>query len=230
MHALLQAARAESEERERERLAQLLHDDFQPMLVGARCQLACLRRMCDSQIFQSTIDRIDAIMGECLTISRTLTAEFNAPVLLEAGLVSALRWLAQRYQERHGLNIEVKADQEILADGQKIYETIFQATRELLLNIVKHAQAKTVMVQLHRAKKCLVCIVKDNGIGFNPAKLRKRESTIGGYGLPSLRERIESVGGHLIIESAPTKGSRFVMSFPIRAATSKAVKNSATKS
>ena len=208
----LAAEVTKAEEQERRRLAQVLHDDLQPLLVGARFHLCCLRRQNKEQSFQDALDKIDTIFCECLSVSRSLTTELSPRVLCDGGLLPALQWLAKSYGERHGLKVEVIAEEEIGIDDEAVRIALFQAARELLLNVVKHAHAKTVTLYLSRPKSGQTSlVVSDDGDGFDPAKIHERKAMIGGFGLRHLRERILCLGGSLQVESAPGKGSRFTL-------------------
>jgi signal transduction histidine kinase len=92
---------------------------------------------------------------------------------------------------------------------------LFRSVRELLVNVVKHAKVATARVQLDttidgRAR----IVVSDTGAGFNPEALRAWDGTSGGFGLFSVRERLEALGGRLDIDSAPSRGARFTIVGP----------------
>lgn len=202
-----------TEQRERRRLAQILHDRLQQLLVGARYNLESLRTQSEEGSFQDAVRRVDGFLDECIKMSRSLTAELSPPVLYEAGLAAALRWLGRWFQETHGLAVHVTADDEPASDSEELRFTLFQAVRELLFNVVKHAKVRQAEVRLSRPAGGQVrIIVSDQGAGFEMAALQAREGKLGGFGLFSVRERLESLGGQLEIESAPGRGSRFVLS------------------
>lgn len=207
---------AKAEELERQRMAQLLHDFLQPLLVGARYHLSCLRRQKGEQS-QATIDRIDEILNESLSVSRSMTAELSPRILSEAGLLPAIKWLGEQYGTRHGLRVEVTGDGETGNDTEEIRTTMFQAAREVLLNVAKHAHATLVKMKLTRIQDKLVCVIDDDGVGFDPVKVQQTKNIVGGFGLAHLRERLALLGGNLKLQSAPGKGTRVIISCPVRA-------------
>ncbi len=217
--AQLQALTAElvqAEARERRRLAQILHDSLQQLLGGARYNLELLRKQGDAPDAEATLVRIDGFLADCIRISRSLTAELSPPILYEAGLAAALRWLGRWFQETHGLAVHITAEPELLEEPEDVKVTVFQAVRELLFNVVKHAQVKRAQVRIAPREDCqLEIVVSDKGAGFDPARLRAKKGKGGGLGLFSLRERLESLGGELVIESAPGLGSRFTLRLPM---------------
>lgn len=216
--AQLQALTTElvqAEARERRRLAQILHDSLQQLLVGARYNLELLRKQGEAPDSQATLLRIDGFLADCIRVSRSLTAELSPPILYEAGLASALRWLGSWFRETHGLAVHITADHELLTEPEDVKVTVFQAVRELLFNVVKHAQVKQAQVRIAPTEDCqLEIVVSDKGVGFDPARLRARKGKGGGLGLFSLRERLESLGGQLVVKSAPGLGSCLTIRLP----------------
>ena len=208
----LAAELARVEDKERRRLAQILHDDFQQGLVAARFQIGNLRRFSSVAPFQAEIGNVDKTLQECLETSRSLTSELCPRVLCEPSLGAALQWLGRRFQEKHGLTVKVVADKGIGVNQEELRVALFHAVRELLFNTVKHAQVKQAHVRLSRAKDGRVrVVVSDKGVGFDPAQIRAKEGLSGGFGLFRLRERIAHFG-ELDVKSAPGKGSRFTLS------------------
>ena len=95
---------------------------------------------------------------------------------------------------------------------------VFESVRELLFNAVKHSHARSAAVNLRMVAGQLQIVVSDQGAGFDPKSLNRVGKPGGGFGLFSIRERLDLVGGNLEIDSRPGKGSRFVLTVPIAAA------------
>ena len=208
----LAAQLAQAEQRERRRIAQLLHDQLQQLLVGARYQLDGMQLDSSSADFNQARQQVDGLLSQCLETSRSLTLELSPPILHEAGLVAALKWLGRWFRETHGLTVRVIADEQAGAEEEELRVMLFVAVRELLFNVVKHGQVQQAWVRVSRLpENQLKIVVSDQGAGFDPARLRACEGTRSGFGLFSLRERLESLGGQMEVESAPGKGSRFTL-------------------
>lgn len=206
----------QAEERERRRIACVLHDSIQQLLVGARYGVETLRGQSQTEAVQQTIRHVDDLLGRCLEASRSLTLELSPPILYEAGLGAALKWLGRWFHQTHGVTVSVAVEDQGRPETEDIRVALFHAVRELLFNVVKHAKVKSARVRMSRLGNDRIRIlVTDKGAGFEPAKLQVREGMAGGFGLFSLRERLKSLGGQLEVESAPGLGSRFTLIVPV---------------
>jgi PAS domain S-box-containing protein len=206
------------EHRERRRLAQILHDHLQQLLVAAKLNIGVLRgRTKDSKLLQS-LGQIDELLNESIDSSRSLTVELSPPILYEAGLSAALDWLGRWMQQKHGLTVTVEAQPE--ADERngpgltEIRVLLFEAVRELLFNVVKHARVKRADVRMSYLDDDRIQIsVSDAGIGFNPAEIQAAGDK--GFGLSSIRRRLDLLGGQMEIHSAPGRGTQTILRSPL---------------
>jgi DNA-binding NarL/FixJ family response regulator/anti-sigma regulatory factor (Ser/Thr protein kinase) len=203
-----------AEQRERQRLAQVLHDGLQQLLVGARFRLGLLERSSQREVRQTATEVADLI-AESIESSRLLTAELSPPILHEGGLLPAMEWLVRWMQERHGLIVDLKGHARVEQAADSVTILLFQATRELLFNVVKHAGVKSASVEVTRQDGHIRIEVADKGAGFDPSLLRTEGGTAGGFGLFSIRERLDLLGGQMEIDSAPGRGSRFTLTAPL---------------
>ncbi len=207
-----------AEERERRRLAQAIHDNLQQLLVGAKLSNDTLRKRCQTGAQLEVIEHLSEFLKESLDAARSLTFELSPPVLYDVGLAAALEWLGRWMQAKHGLTVLVHADRVAEPENEDVRILLFRATRELLFNVVKHAQINTAEVQLSRSGRDRVRIVVcDKGVGFVPKRSGAGELQ-SGFGLFSIRERLDLFGGQMEIESKPGHGSRFVLFAPLRSA------------
>jgi PAS domain S-box-containing protein len=211
------------EQRERRRLANILHDHLQQLLVGAKFRLTALGRgEADPQ--KQALKQVEEVIDEAIASSRSLTAELSPPILHDEGLNAGFEWLVRRLAKTQGLFVELEAEEiGVLPDDLTIL--LFQSVRELLLNVVKHSQVRSARVTARRADGSLQVSVFDQGIGFDLEAMPPPGEAGRGFGLFSIRERLELFGGKIGIESAPGKGSRIVLSVPITVATSAAVRS-----
>ncbi|MEW6753891.1 MAG: response regulator, partial [Candidatus Latescibacterota bacterium] len=203
------------EQRERRRMATLLHDHLQQLLVGARLRAAILGRRCEPPVSEALAE-IDRLLDEAITASRSLTAQLSPPILHEGGLEAGLQWLGRWMADRHGLTVELCPEEGPLPLTEDVKILLFESVRELLFNAVKHARVHTAQVSLQRTDgNRLQITVSDSGCGFDPASLVPADRVHGGFGLFSIRERLDLIGGGLEVRSAPGQGSRFVLTAPL---------------
>lgn len=202
-----------TEQRERRRMARLLHDHLQQLLVGAKFRVAILGRTGDELVKQATRE-VEELIDESIAASRSLTAELSPPILHEAGLNAGLEWLARWMADKHGLFVELALEETApLAEDIKIL--VFESIRELLFNAVKHSHSRSASVNLREIARNLQIVVSDQGVGFDPGLTPTAGDGGGGFGLFGIRERMGLIGGSLEIDSAPGQGSRFVLTVPL---------------
>ncbi|MFW6062053.1 MAG: sensor histidine kinase, partial [Planctomycetota bacterium] len=162
----------EAEDRERRRLAELLHDDLQQLLVGAKFHLGTLPgRAMDPQSLRQAVADLQDLLDQAIARSRRLSHDLSPPVLQQAGLLPALENLSGQMAERHGLHMEIHAGPEAEPDSEPVRFFLYRAIQELLFNVVKHARTDRADVYLRRGGEETVAIVQDYGCGFVPERL-----------------------------------------------------------
>jgi CheY-like chemotaxis protein len=204
-----------TEQRERQRIAQLLHDQIQQLLVATLYGLEGLRearRVSDSR---QSAAKLSGLVRDCIAMSRSLMSELSHPSFTEPDLGTALGWLGAWVKEKHGLEVTIQCAQPIAVAVEETRVTLLQSVRELLFNIVKHAGVREAHVDLARGTDGSVRVtVRDAGAGFDPEKARVVGPTSGGFGLFSVRERLDVIGGGMKIESAIGRGSSVTVWVP----------------
>ncbi len=205
-----------TEQRERKHLANDLHDYLAQMMVVGRLKVSQTRpKTLDDPTLAKLMDEIDEIFSKSLSYTRTLMAELTPPVLHDLGLPPALEWLAQQLSKRFGLTVDIVLPQEdvFLSEDQAIL--LYRSVHELLLNVVKHAQVSqaTIALTLESNDKLHIRIT-DQGRGFD---LNAIEAKNAGehFGLLSIRERMEAMGGWFQVESAFGRGSTITIGIPL---------------
>lgn len=208
---LLASELVASEQRVRHRIARTLHDDLQQMLYAAEMQLQFLESDADEEM-QEGIDEVAELVVGALNVTRQLTVELSPPVLKGEGLPEALEWLAKHMREVHNLEVTVEVSErpQISHEEQRIL--LFQIVRELLFNVVKHAGVRQAQVALSVAEDGIMIIVSDEGKGFDMEALGAEGHA--GFGLYSVRERLDLFGGRLDIDSKPGEGTRVILFLP----------------
>lgn len=204
---------SQTEQRERRRLARLLHDDLQQVLVAIRMQIGDLRHDTGEPRLLEQIHYIQGLVDAASEISRSLTGQLSPPLLYEVGLVAALRWLARQMLKDHHLQVHIQTDDQIKVPDEVVRVTLFDGARELLLNVAKHAQTGEAWVRVEQTEQKVRLSVEDHGAGFESGKLAA-ESDPSTFGLASVRERMQWLGGSMHVASAPGDGTRTVLEAP----------------
>ena len=138
----------------------------------------------------------------------------SPPVLYELGLPAAIDWLAEQLESRHRLRVSVQSDSALSTLDDELSALLFRAVRELLTNVVKHANTATASVTLRREVNDLCVTVQDGGDGFDPSRLHNYEAT-DGFGLFSVSEQITRLGGSFDVATRPGHGAKITLRVPL---------------
>jgi two-component system NarL family sensor kinase len=196
----------EAEQRERKALAEALHDQAIQNLLSARHEL---EEAGESGASPRALERADDALAETIGQLREAVFDLHPYVLDEAGLDAALRSLAQRTASRAQLGLQLDLE---YSGRHPQEQLLYSAARELLANVVQHAEATRITVALSSANGHVTLVVADDGRGFPPD--RPAEALADGHvGLASQRVRIEAVGGTLDVVSDGT-GTRAEIRMP----------------
>jgi PAS domain S-box-containing protein len=203
-----------TEQRERRRLAGDLHDYLAQLLVLVRMKI----RQASPHIAHAKaiemLKEADRAITDSLNYTRSLVAELAPPALQEFGLLEGFGWLAEQMQP-HGLTVKLVKNVSgvSLPDDQAVL--IFQSARELLFNVLKHAGVHEAELAIDRPdERELAITVADQGKGFDPSELATTRDDRKRFGIFSVRERMEAIGGTLAIDSSPNNGTRVTLRFP----------------
>jgi CheY-like chemotaxis protein len=195
------------EQRERRRLAGELHDYLAQLLVLIRIKVRQTSAYVKEAAPTALLMEADQAIINSLNYTRSLVAELAPPALQEFGLLEGFGWLADQMQN-HGLTVTVKKNiqQIVLDDDQAVL--VFQSTRELLFNVLKHAGTKQAEVTIDRnSDGHLVVTVRDEGCGFNLDEMLTQDGQRKRFGLFSVRERTEAMGGRLEVTTGADQGT-----------------------
>jgi signal transduction histidine kinase len=142
-----------------------------------------------------------------------LTFELSPPVLHELGFAAAVEWLGEQMEKVHGFTFAFYNDEEPKPVDEEVGIFLFTSVRELLVNVAKHANAHKVQVSITKNGEGMMVEVRDDGRGFPPSKADLRSK---GFGLFSIRERLQHLGGYMSIDSVPGNGAVITLSAPAR--------------
>jgi PAS domain S-box-containing protein len=195
-----------AEERERRKLAADLHDDAAQLLSLASLKLHALSDAKETERGVRTAD-LESLLVEIRRRVSSLSFQLSPPLLHDVGLTAAIEWLAQDLETSHGLITKIFEEQELELD-ENARVTFYRATRELLLNVVKHSGVKKASIRISREGTMACIAVEDRGVGMPPRAKRH------GFGLLALRERVEQLGGSLDTRSTRGTGTTVEVRLP----------------
>ena len=203
-----------AEHRERHRIAEILHDDVQQLMVGAKMGQEMLIRQIDGKLAQAATKVHDQI-AQAINISRSLTVDLSPPALLSGNLSVALEWLARWMRENQGFEVKLQTETQITQDRIDLTVLLYQSIRELLLNTLKHAGVKSATIRIEKMNRVLRIDVSDRGVGFDPDTVWDFAGSEQKFGLISIHERLQLLGGHIEIDSALNKGATISLIVPL---------------
>ena len=201
-------------EQERTRIAREVHDELGQALTSLKLALSRLGRQLPrtlkshAQNVKPLVARIDSTIQ---TVRRIAT-ELRPGILDDLGLVAAIEWQANDFQEHTGIRCQVSAMVKEPVLNQELTTAFFRIFQETLTNVIRHARATRVEVQLRRENGSLLLEVKDNGLGISEAQISGTQS----IGLRGMRERAELLGGQLSIQAHQGQGTAVTVKIPLR--------------
>ena len=192
---------------ERHRLARELHDSLTQSLYSASLYADAAALASGSGQSESATDHmrmVKALMREALLQMRLLIYELRPPALEQGGLVGAIEARLAAVEERAGLETTVSCDGDEAPLPPRVEDALYGFTLEALNNALKHAKARSVQVRIRFGSSAVGVEVVDDGVGFDESQAWQA----GGMGLKGMRERLERLGGRLVIQSTPESGTR----------------------
>jgi len=199
--ALRQLSRKDASVREEEgrHIARRIHDELGQNLTALKMELAHLRRFTEDP---ARVGAMMTLVDDTVARVREIAAELRPPVLDDLGLTGAIEWVMTEFQRRSGLRCELELAEDVELDERRSI-TLYRILQEALANVLRHADARHVTVLLERGAEGCVLEVRDDGKGMPPDALQAG----GGLGIVGMRERAESWGGELTVESRGGRGT-----------------------
>ncbi len=203
----------EAEERERQRIARELHDGIGQQLSAARLHLSALEGSLETNQTkeEALLSNAMSMMDDAIREVRTVAHSMLANALLKQGLAGAVRDFIQKINSSGQIRIELEISGLDKNIEPMVESMLFRIIQELMSNIIRHAKANEVSIQLHRHETELILMVEDNGVGFDPTN----QTT--GAGMENISSRVNFIKGHLEIDSFPGRGTTVSIEVPILA-------------
>jgi signal transduction histidine kinase len=197
-------------EKEKSALARTLHDELGGLLTAAKMDLSWLQSRVDAPAHQDRLAQLGSVLDEAMGLKRRVVEDLRPSLLDHFGLATALR----AYVEQACTQAGVQADIRLSEDGEPVPKsiaiTLFRIVQEGLNNILQHANAQHVTLELTAANSAYTVTLKDDGRGFDPNIARKNWP----HGIMGMQHRVRALGGQFSLQSAPGKGTTLRVTVP----------------
>ncbi len=197
------------QETERQRLSRELHDDIGQMLTGAQLQLAWLQRRLPAEL-NTHAGQLEATLAETLGKVRDLSAILNPRQLASLGLEGGLRAHLVSALANSQTHWSLECKQHLNGIPEEMAVAAYRICQEAVTNMLRHAQAKNLVIRFERQPAGLSILIADDGTGYEPAAGPRPE----GNGLAGMRERVMLLDGSWSLHSGPGLGTRIEVMFP----------------
>jgi len=204
---------SEIREQERTEISREIHDELGQQLTALKMDVAWLKKRVDesnSEIQEKTNQMISLIDTTIRTVRR-IVSELRPGILDDLGLIPAIEWLCEQARERTGIEFDVISVKEEYNIDDTVTITVFRIIQEAIHNILKHARAAHVSINIGYADGDLLLQVSDDGVGFDPDAVREKKS----YGIIGMKERVLALGGTVHYYSKPGEGTRLDIQIPV---------------
>lgn len=203
----------EAQEVERRRLARELHDETGQALTAVKLNLQALRQRSSDLHLSGRLQDSISIVEQSLSQLRDLSHDLRPSVLDDLGLAAALRWFVDRQAQRAGLNAFINAPEKFERLAAEVETACFRIVQEALTNVIKHAGAQTVWVELRQTADAFELLLRDDGRGFEVEAMRTQAMRGGSLGLLSMQERAQLAGGSFEMQSRQPRGTEIRVRF-----------------
>ncbi len=205
-----------TEESDRRTFATYLHDHIGQSLFILKIKLETLLNTVRSPDISQHLQETTGIIEQLIKDTRSLTFELSPPILYQLGFEAALDWLFEQMHNQYGIETSFQNDKSPKPLDDDVLILLFRGVRELLVNVGKHARAQHVTVTTRRDDDHIVIQVEDNGIGFDLSDVDISTMPSKGFGLFSIKERLDHIGGRLYIDSQAGHGARITLIAPLK--------------
>jgi len=201
---------SEAEESERRRIARELHDQVGQNLTVVGINLNVLTSLLPAEGMNPVPARLledsATLVEQTTEYTRSLMSDLRPPDMDDYGLVASIRWYSERFSLRTGVEVVMEGEEIRPRPAAAVENNLFRIVQEVLTNIGKHARARTVRIGIDAAEGRLRLRIEDDGVGFDPSRV-KQAGEHHGWGLMTMAERAEGIGGRFTLESREGRGT-----------------------
>ena len=218
LSAHIQSAREE----ERGSIAREIHDELGQVLSKLKLDLSWLKKRLapEQKPLLEKADRMSDLVDSTVKTVQRISSELRPGVLDYLGLAEAIDWQVKEFREQTGIECRAAIAPELAIEDKDVSTAVFRIFQETLTNIIRHAKASRVDVDLKQEDGVLTLEIRDNGEGI----ARENISDPASFGIMSMRERARHLGGSVIVAGEPGKGTTVLVRLPLRGSGESAVK------
>ncbi len=198
-------------EREKSELARKLHDELGGLLTAAKMDLSWLQSRLEGAAIQERLSQLGGVLDEAMNLKRQVVEELRPSLLDHFGLATALRAYVESTCAKAGLTARIVIEHECEAMSKDMAIALFRVVQEGLSNIIRHAQASSVTLELSGDPQRCRVVLADDGRGFDAGSPQFHWS----HGMWGMRQRVESLGGRLEVASSPGLGTKLGVEVPV---------------
>ncbi len=202
-----------AQEEERKKIARELHDEIGQALTAIKINLEILRKKLDPNLLSYIEDSINLI-DKTIDQVRNLSLNLRPSLLDDLGLSPSLKWYIEKGKNRSNLNIEYIFDFDQEKINKDLAIVIFRIIQESIINIIKHAQAKNVFLEVKEEEKNIIINIKDDGIGFDAENIWEKVKEGRALGILGIKERVELFNGKMELKSKRGEGTEIRVVLP----------------
>jgi signal transduction histidine kinase len=197
-------------EREKWELARKLHDELGGLLTAAKMDLSWLQSRLEGAAIQERLSQLGGVLDEAMDLKRRVVEDLRPSLLDHFGLPTAVRAYVESTCAKEGLTVQVSFEHSCESMPKDTAIGLFRVVQEGLSNIIRHAQAKTVKLEMHGDERSCRLLLTDDGRGFDAASPEFRWS----HGLMGMRQRVDGLAGRLDIQSRVGVGTTLSIEVP----------------
>lgn len=205
-----------SEEDQRRSMASHLHETIGQELFVMQMQLKAFEKSIDNPTLLPPLKQVGEQLLKIIKETKNLTFDLSPPVLYDFGFQEALKTLADTIKLKHNIHVQTYFEGEMDAFEDEIKIILYRNIKELIHNTIKHADAQNITISFKNSESELWVELCDDGVGFDAANYKSKTSSHDGFGLFDINEKLNHLGGSLIIDSTPGQGTSISMQVPLK--------------
>jgi two-component system sensor histidine kinase UhpB len=204
----------EVQEEERRHLARELHDEIGQVLSAIGINLQAVVGVCDDSA-RSRLEESIRIVDDAIQTVRNLSLDLRPSMLDDLGLISTLRWYADRQAQRSGFILHFNAQSSFARLPAEVETACYRVVQEALTNVIRHARARQAWLDYSEDESEVRLLIRDDGVGFDTAAVRQRILEGASFGVLGMQERVTLLGGRFEIDSIPAQGTTILVRIPV---------------